>query len=381
MSGPAGRPVLVIGAGWSGATVARTLHDAGVPVHVAEAADVVGGHARAETLDGVVYEPHGAHIFHTSDPEVAALVQRFGMRRTYEHRVLTEVHLRPDDDEPVLLSWPPQIGELRELPIWSEVERELSELPALPQGDDFETWVVSLMGRRLYELFIEGYTKKQWGCDPSELSSALAPKRVELRSDGYTRLFRDRWEFFPASGVNGVVEEMLRPVATTCGVPVSVSHVRDVAGPPAAVVVTAALDDFAEHPGLLEWRGIRMRSTHVPTEGLTDTVTPAYVVNRPSLRVPYTRTVETKHATGQRIAATVVSEEHPGAPERHYPVLTPDRRNETANGQLQQEIRAQLEGIPTFFCGRLATYSYIDQDVAIGRGLACAETVLRELSP
>jgi diacylglycerol kinase family enzyme len=40
------------------------------------------------------------------------------------------------------------------------------------------------MGRTLYGLFIEGYTRKQWGCEPSELSSAIAPKRVELRADG-----------------------------------------------------------------------------------------------------------------------------------------------------------------------------------------------------
>ena len=368
-------PVVVVGGGWSGAVVARQLHDGGIPVHVLEQGPVVGGHARAEVLNGVVYEPNGAHIFHTSDEAVARYVERFGMTRRYEHRVKTEVFLREDDDEGVLLSWPPQVAELRELPDWPRIERELAALPDQPSGDDFETWVVSLMGRHLYELFIEGYTRKQWGCEPSELSSRFAPRRVDLRDDGDTRLFRDTWELFPESGVNSVIEAVLAPVPTTCGVEVDIDGVDSDLGSAAAIVITAPLDDFLGRPGTLAWRGIHMRSSYVPTPTLDGTVTPAYVVNRPSVRVPYTRTVETKHATGQRIAGTVVSEEHPGAPARHYPVPTVDQTNERTNAELQAEIRARLAGLPTFFCGRLSTYTYIDQDQAIARAMACAEEV------
>lgn len=373
------QPVLVIGAGWSGAVVARALHDAGVAVHVAERTTGVGGHARVETINGVVYEPNGAHIFHTSNEKVAAYVQRFGMHRRYEHRVLTEVYLRPDDETPVLLSWPPQVDELKGLADWPIIERELARLPPEPQGEDFETWTVSLMGRHLYELFIEGYTRKQWGCDPSELSSRFAPKRVDLRRDGYTRLFRDAWEFFPTEGVNGLIESILSPVPTTCGVDMRIDGIEDVVGRPAALVVTAPLDDLLRSPEPLEWRGIHMRSQYHPTDDRRGTVTPAYVVNRPSLRVPYTRTVETKHASGQLVNGTVVSQELPGAAERHYPVSTPDGRNERANAQMQEEVRQRANGVPTFFCGRLSTYTYIDQDQAIARALACSEDVLDAL--
>lgn len=372
-------PVLVVGAGWSGAVVARALHDAGVAVHVVESAEVVGGHARSEVLNGVVYEPNGAHIFHTSNAKVAAYVERFGMTRPYEHRVLTEVYLREDDDEPVLLSWPPQVAELKELADWPLIERQLADLSDEPQGDDFETWTTSLMGRHLYELFIEGYTRKQWGCEPSELSSRFAPKRIDLRNDGYTRLFRDTWEFFPSAGVNGIIEAILAPVPTTCGVEVGIDDLSELGGRPAAVVLTTPLDDFLGRPGTLEWRGIHMRSRYLPMEDLDGTATPAYVVNRPSLRVPYTRTVETKHATGQRVSGTVVSEEHPGSAARHYPVGTADGRNERRNLTLQEEVLERSNDVPTFFCGRLSTYTYIDQDQAIHRALACAEDVVRAL--
>lgn len=369
--------VAIIGAGWSGAVTARQLHDAGLPVEVFEKSPHVGGHARFESLNGVYYEPNGAHIFHTSNPRVANYVRRFGLVRPYEHKVLTEVYLDEDDEESYLLSWPPQIEELRGLRVWPTVERELAELPAVPSGEDFESYVVSLMGPTLYRIFIRDYTLKQWGRPAAELSNQFAQKRVELRDDGYRRLFRDTWECFPNEGYNGIIEAILAPIPVTSGVEMTIEDMHDLAQDFSAVVITGALDDFLARP-TLEWRGIRMRSRYVPTQDETGTVTAAYVVNYPSLRVPYTRTVETKHATGQRISGTVVSYEFPGAQERHYPVPTVDRRFEMMNEQLKTEIR-EKSPIPIFFTGRLANYTYINQDQAIEAAFDCSAKVLATL--
>lgn len=366
--------VAVVGAGWAGAVTARLLADAGFAVEVYERADRVGGHSRSEVLNGVYYEPNGAHIFHTSNPMVAQFVNRFGLVRPYEHRVLTEVFL-DDEEEPRLLSWPPQIAELEHLPMWPEVKREIDALPTEPRGEDFETYVISLMGETLYRLFIRDYTVKQWGCDPTELSSSFAPKRVELRDDGYTRLFRDTWEYFPAEGVNSVIESVLSTVPVVSGTTIGLADLEQLRTD--AVVVTAPLDDFVSRPGTLAWRGIAMRSRYVPMEDESSTLTAAYVVNRPSLRVPYTRTVETKHASGQKIRGTVVSEEYPGADARHYPVPTVGRVHEAQNEALKAEIVAAAPR-PVYFCGRLANYLYINQDQAIEQGFACAEAVKRD---
>ncbi len=369
------RRVGVVGAGWAGATVARCLHEAGVAVEVMERSRVVGGHSRVELLDGVVYEPNGAHIFHTSDAEIASFVRSFGLTRPYAHVVAAEVLLHETDEDTVLLSWPPQVAELEALPLWPMIARELASLPSRPSGEDFESYVISMMGPTLYGLFIRDYTTKQWGRHPSELSSNFAPKRVELRRDGYRRLFRDQWEFFAAGGINEVVARILAPVAVTMETTVSVGDLDDMAREFDALVITAPLDVFLDRSGALEWRGIEMKSHHIPVSTPDETVTSGYVVNHPSLRVPYTRTVETKHASGQRINATVVSEEYPGSPERHYPVATPGRRFERQNDRLKEEIR-ERSPIPVFFCGRLANYTYINQDGAIRDGFTIATEVL-----
>ena len=371
--------VAVVGAGWAGAVTARLLHDAGLEVEVFEKASVTGGHSRAERLHGVVYEPNGAHIFHTSDQRVRDFVAAHGLSRPYEHVVVTEAYLDPDDEEAVLLSWPPQISELKALPIWPVVERELAQLPARPRGANFEELVLSMMGPTLYRIFVRDYTVKQWGCDPTELSTSFAPKRVELRDDGYRRLFRDRWEFFPAEGVNSVIESVLAPLAVSVDTEIVLADVERLAADFDRLVVTAALDDFVGRPGTLAWRGIEMRSRFIATDSPAETVTAAYVVNRPSARVPYTRTVETKHASGQQVAGTVVSEELPGSPARHYPVHTVEGINEAANLALQAEIAAACP-IPVVFAGRLATYRYINQDQAIADAMAAADGILADLA-
>lgn len=368
----------VVGAGWAGATVAHRLNEAGVSVEVLERTKQVGGHSRSETLEGVVYEPNGAHIFHTSDPEIAAFVQRFGLTRPYEHVVTAEVFLSDSDEKSVRLSWPPQIDELEKLPLWTTISQEISSLPDTPSGDDFESYVISMMGPTLYNLFIRDYTTKQWGRHPSELSSSFAPKRVELRTDGYRRLFRDRWEFFSATGINHVIKKILSPIAVSLETEVSASDLDDLAHQFDAIVLTAPLDAFLGRSDVLEWRGIEMKTRHLPVSDPYGTVTPGYVVNHPSMRVPFTRTIETKHATGQNIMATVVSEEYPGSPARHYPVVTPDRRFEHQNELLKDEIR-ERSPIPILFCGRLANYTYINQDEAIRDGFTIAAELLGRL--
>ena len=78
---PLRRRIAVVGAGWTGAVAGRLLTDAGFAVEVMEKTGVVGGHSRAETMNGVVYEPNGAHIFHTSNAAVNKFVNAHGLNR------------------------------------------------------------------------------------------------------------------------------------------------------------------------------------------------------------------------------------------------------------------------------------------------------------
>ena len=365
--------VAVVGAGWSGAAAARRLHDGGVAVEVFEATAVVGGHSRAERLRGVLYEPNGPHVFHTSEARVAEFVHRFGPVRPYAHRPLTLVRV---DGEPRHFSWPLQLGELSTLPQWPRIRAELAARPPVPATSNFETYCVSLMGETLYRLFVYHYTVKQWGVPPRTLAAEIGARRVHLREDGDGRLYRDVWECFWPDGANPVVEAVLDGIPVHLGVEVCLG---DLGAAPFrgfdAAVVTAPLDAFAGETTALPWRGIRVEARYCDTDEPDGTVTRAYSVNQPDPDVPFTRTVETKHASGQRIRGTVVCEEYPGHPAKHYPVPTSDHEHERRNRALQARVRREAS-MPVAFCGRLANYVYINQDEAILQGLLVGDDLL-----
>ena len=124
----------------------------------------------------------------------------------------------------------------------------------------------------------------------------------------------------------------------------------------------------------LKWKGIKLEPKYYKTSE-DETVSDNYVVNYPGLEVPYTRTIETKHATKQKIVGTIVAEEFPGTNDRHYPIQTPDNIFEKENESLKQQISKLLDH-KAVFAGRLANYKYINQDQAILEGFEAADKII-----
>jgi UDP-galactopyranose mutase len=363
--------VRVVGGGLAGATVAYLLARAGRRVEVIEAEPTWGGQLRTATANGILYEPHGAHIFHTADEPVWRLVTGLVEFRPYRHVVRTSVFGRT-------LSWPPQISELRELAQWPAIERELRLRPERPRDDNFETWCVDLMGETLYREFIEGYTRKQWGDDPRNLSAHWAPKRIDLRDDDYRYLFRDPYQGWPEGGYTRVIDALLQGVPVFLGQRVGVEDWSDLCRDASAVVLTGALDDFfGGSLGDLPWRGVALRSQYRPD---VDHVLPCGVLNTPAPDVPHTRAVETKWMSGQTVAGTVVSFEYPGAPARHYPLDDVAGANRERQRRYEKELAA-LPGPPRHAVGRLATYAYIDMDQVVRQAMNTARRILTATSP
>jgi UDP-galactopyranose mutase len=357
---------VVVGAGVTGSTAAHLLHEQGWHVEVIEKEPTWGGQLRSATAADIPYEPHGAHILHTDDTQVWELITRHVRIQPYQHKVRTVIG---GDRE---VSWPPQIDELRQLVEWPQIERQLEALPDVPDRDNFERWCVSIMGRTLYEMFVYGYTRKQWGREPSELDSSFAPKRIELRTDNYLGLFRSRHQGW-ADHIR-LIDSLLAGCEVYLGYTMNAHSVADVARWADAVIVTGPLDVLFDNCfGPLDWRGVEFRHRYMPKGWPFQSVG---VINRPTLEVPYTRTIETRHMTDAAGGtATVVSYEFPGAAAKHYPVNDRDGRNRA----LQRQYEAELSGLgPNIYpAGRLARYVYIDIDQAVRQGLNIAQRILR----
>ena len=150
-------------------------------------------------------------------------------------------------------------------------------------------------------------------------------------------------------------------------------HLR--ADQPDAVVLTCPLDQFAaERFGKLDWRGIAVRSVHIPH---VEYPQGAMVVNYPGLAYPCIRIHEIEHASGQQCEGTVLGFEFTNAPTRYYPIELPE--NTALNDRYKDYIRDTMSSSRIYFVGRLADYLYLDMDECMRRALDTAEQLISEL--
>jgi UDP-galactopyranose mutase len=371
--------VLIVGAGLTGCTLAHQLGNAGLETILLERDTVPGGLIRSEHMEGVLYEPHGSHIFHTEDEEVWNLANAMTPFREYRHRVDIVV-------DGGLYNWPILLSDLeaqsRSAEIFAELEeRKGIDAAARAQAANFEEWCLELMGPILYERYIRPYTEKQWGRPAAELSAQWAPRRVSVRWDNDPYLFPDPFQGWPAgpNGYTDLIDGLLAApgAEVRTGVDVTLenveAHAREAQAD--AIVLTCPLDVFAgECFGRLEWRGILVRNVHVPH---VEYAQGAMVVNYPGFEFPFIRIHETKHASGQKCEGTVLGFEFTNAPTRYYPIET--ERNRSLNDRYQDHLRGQLGADRTFFAGRLANYLYIDMDDCMRQALDASEEILTAL--
>jgi len=373
------RRVAIIGAGLTGCTVAWRLAQEGIESVLLERASVPGGLIRSEHMNGVLYEPHGSHIFHTEDEEVWRLANSMTPFRPYRHRVDIVV-------EGKVLNWPILLSDIDAQSRSEEIKTQLQEREAIDpdaraQAANFEEWCLELMGPILYERYIKPYTEKQWGRPARTLSATWAPRRVSVRWDNDPYLFSDVHQGWPAGerGYTDLIDGLLRApgIELVAGADVDLVNVGDRLARlrPDAIVLTCPLDVFAgERFGRLDWRGIVVRSVHVPH---VEYAQGAMVVNYPGLEYPFIRIHETKHASGQDCEGTVLGFEFTGAPTRYYPIELPE--NKALNDRYKDHIRGSLTGQPVYFAGRLANYLYLDMDDCMRQALDASEELIGDL--
>jgi UDP-galactopyranose mutase len=372
---------LIVGGGLTACTVSHQLAQQDIESVILERLQVHGGLIRSEHLGGVLYEPHGSHIFHTEDEEVWELANQMTRFNDYRHRVDIVV-------EGKILNWPILLSDIDAQSQSEQIHEELREREGLDaaaraEAANFEEWCLDLMGPVLYERYIKPYTEKQWGRPAASLSAQWAPRRVSVRWDNDPYLFPDPYQGWP-SGPNGytdLLDGLLDSprITVQTNTDVTLENLEQHAKEAQAdlIVLTCPLDVFTDNRfGPLEWRGIAVRSVHVPH---VEYAQGAMVVNYPGLEYPFIRIHETKHASRQQVSGTVLGFEFTGAPTRYYPIELPENR--ALNDRYQNYVRDQVGPDRTFFAGRLANYVYIDMDDCMRQAIDTSAQILEQWAP
>ena len=365
---------IVVGAGFAGSVLAERLaSQRDERVLVIDRRPHVGGNAY-DHLDaaGVLVHQYGPHIFHTNSDAVVSYLSRFTRWRDYEHRVLARVD-----------------GQLVPIPINLDTINRLYGLDLNPEGmeaflaarreapDEIRTSedvVVATVGRELYEKFFRGYTRKQWGMDPSELAKSVTA-RIPTRTNRDDRYFTDTFQKMPSDGYTAMFRRMLDHPRIEVALGTDLADIRDKV-PFRRMIYTGPVDEFfGFRLGRLPYRSLQFRHETLDQEWHQ----PVAVVNYPQTEA-YTRVTEYKHLTGQVHPKTSITYEYPSAEgDPYYPVPRPE------NEALYQRYQLLARSCPdVWFVGRLATYRYYNMDQVVGQALATfrrIETQLDGLAP
>ena len=354
--------VLVVGAGFAGSVLAERLAaDAGLSVLVIDRRPHIAGNAYDRLDDaGVLIHEYGPHIFHTNSADVFAYLSRFTRWRPYEHRVLAQVG---DLQVPMPINRT-TLNALYDLTLDSDEAAAAflaSRAEPVERVMTSEDVVVSAVGRELYETFFQGYTRKQWGLDPSELDRSVTA-RVPTRTGTDDRYFTDTFQAMPLEGYTRMFERMLDHPNIEVRTGVDYRDVVDEVDFD-RLVFTGPIDEFFDYRhGRLPYRSLRFRH-----ETLDQTwAQPVATVNYPDEATPFTRITEYKHLTGQVHDKTSLTWEYPAAEgDPYYPIPRPE------NQALFKAYEALAAARPDVtFAGRLATYRYYNMDQVVAQALA-----------
>ena len=364
--GQRGFDYLIVGAGFAGSVLAERLAGQGQRVVIVEKRPHIGGNAYDRYDDaGVLIHPYGPHIFHTNSADIFDYLSRFTEWRPYQHRVLGSV-------DGQLLPIPINLDTVNKLYGLTLTSFQVEEFFAsvAEKKDEIKTSedvVVNKVGRELYNKFFRGYTRKQWGMDPSELDASVTA-RVPTRTNRDDRYFADTFQAIPLHGYTRMFEKMLDHPNIKVMLNTDYREVVDLL-PWKHMVYSGPVDAFFNFKhGKLPYRSLQFKHVTVPQESFQ----PVGTVNYPN-DYGYTRISEFKHITGQKHPSTSVVYEYPCAEgDPYYPVPRPE------NAALYKLYEAEADAMENVtFVGRLATYKYYNMDQVVGQALAAFKHLQR----
>ncbi|MDO5650620.1 MAG: UDP-galactopyranose mutase [Moraxella sp.] len=363
--------ILIVGAGFSGAVIARRFAEVGYQVSVIDARNHLGGncHTQRDEETGVMVHTYGPHIFHTDNERVWAYINQFGEMMPYVNRVKAV-------SQGAVYSLPINLHTINQLfgrtcnPSEAQALIESEADLSIIDPQTFKEQALRFVGDKLYRVFFYGYTKKQWGVEPSQLPASIL-KRLPVRFNYDDNYFNHRYQGMPKEGYTKIVQNILdhENITLKLNTPFAVEMKAQYSH----IFWSGALDTWFNHEaGRLGYRTLDFEK-HV-SEG---DVQGNAVINYCDEQVPFTRITEHKHfAPWEYHEKSVYYKEYSRTCTQkdipYYPIRLVDDK-----ALLEQYIDKAMAEIGVTFVGRLGTYRYLDMDVTILEALETADYVLK----
>lgn len=360
---------LIVGAGFAGAVLAERLaSQRGATCLVIDKRNHIGGNAY-DYCDaaGVLLHAYGPHYFRTNSNRIVQYLSQFTEWRPVEYKILSWTHGR-------FWQFPINLNTFEQLLGRSSTTEEMEDTLAkwrvpIDQPKNSEEVILSQVGERLYEMFFKNYTRKQWRRDPRDLDASVCG-RIPIRTNRDDRYLSEKFQALPKDGYTAMFKKMLAHQMIEVRLKTDYREARRQIGY-RHLIYTGPIDEYFDGCfGRLPYRSLRFEPETLEKEYHQ----PAMQVNYPNDH-DFTRIIEAKHLTGQKLPVTTIVREYPedyGAErEPYYPIPAPDAKALYEH----YALRAESE-IGVTFVGRLATYRYYNMDQVVGMALAEFERVV-----
>ncbi len=361
---------LIVGAGLTGAVLARELTDAGKKCLVVDRREHVAGNIYTQQIENIHVHRYGAHIFHTNEQRVWDYLCKFTQMNHYVNSPVANykgaIYNLPFNMNTFNRMW----GVTTPQQAQAEIEKQRKQ-SNIKEPQNLEEQAISLVGVDIYEKLIKDYTEKQWGRPCKDLPAPII-KRLPVRFTYDNNYFNAKYQGIPMNGYTSLIEKLLENVEVCLNV--DYLHDRehyDNLAP--KVIYSGCIDEFFDYSlGALSYRSVRFETETLPINNYQGNA----VVNYTDKETPYTRIIEHKHFTfGDDQATTIISREYSAEwtveQEPYYPV------NDEKNARLYQRYVVLAKKHPNVvFTGRLGCYQYWDMDQCIAKALDIAKELL-----
>jgi len=363
---------LIVGAGFAGAVLAeRIATQLGKTCLVVERRNHIAGNAYDHhDKAGVLVHDYGPHYFRTNSQRVIAYLGQFTEWHEVEYKILSWTGGRHWQFPINLNTFEQLIGRSSTS---EEMEKQLAEWRVkIDNPKNSEEVIISQVGWKLYEMFFKNYTRKQWQRDAKDLDPSVC-RRIPIRTNRDDRYLSEKFQALPEKGYTAMFEKMLSHHNIEIRLNTDFRDAREQVHYD-RLIYTGPIDEYYNHCfGHLPYRSLRFEPETLSQEYFQS----AMQVNYPNDH-DFTRIVEIKHATGQKLPATTIVREYPQdfspGREPYYPIPAPDARALYAKYAERSAVEKDVT-----FVGRLATYRYYNMDQVVSTALTEFERVKKSV--
>ena len=382
---------IVVGCGFAGATIAKRLHDKGEQVLIIDKKNHIGGQMYDyRDRNGIMIHKYGPHIFHTNNENVIKFLSKFAEFHTYYHRVLSfhngnyyEMPINLNTIKKIIPDYDTFVSFLNLYAINDQINIK----DAFEKCKNKEVNKVYSYLQKLYNTFIQNYSKKSWGKHLDNLESSVFD-RIPIKLNYDNGYFNDKYCFIPKNGYTSLFENMLDGIPKLLGINALKllsfrDNINDYEFNPGKIYfnneefngrifftgnvcdIVNDLDSTGDNKYFLDYRSLRFDLEEHNTESYQDVA----VVNYPNI-YDFTRITEFKKFLNDKSNNTVICKEYQeegnGTNEMYYPI--PSIEQKSKYNHIEKIIKRKFKD-KIVLLGRQAEYKYYNMDVTISNAL------------